>query len=178
MKIGDKVAYLKYDISNWQSRQIAGDGIVFYIADDKIGVIKYGYSPEYIDLNSSCQLCVTFSEDVKSQFNDVISKEIEILRSRIKKLTSEEKDELKKKKFNELISKIVSTAYNMCEASDESRFLNCLHEICKMKTQLYSIKIEDLENTHKYNGGIKYKIRQLQKLLEQVNNYNFYKVEK
>ena len=91
MKIGDKVAYLTYDISNWQSRQVVGTGVVFYIADDKIGVVKYGYSPEYIDLNSSSQMCIPLSEDARSQFISVLNKEIDDLRSKIKTLTAQEK---------------------------------------------------------------------------------------
>ena len=61
----------------------------------------------------------------------------------------------------------------MINAEDESKFVNCLKEICKLKIKLFTIKIKDLDNIHKHNGTVKWKISQLEEFRKRIVDFNF-----
>ena len=176
MKIGDKIAYLHFpaypsDLPN------VGWGYIYGQNEEKIGVCRLNYS-NYIVLKRSsfdiyCPISIEMSDKVKDYFIEIVDEKIEVLKSKIRTLTSEEKDELVKNKFNEIKTRINVVANKMIFSEDESQWINCLKEICQLKKQLFSIKIKDLDNVHKQNGSVRWKIRQLEEFRERVEKFNF-----
>ena len=173
IKIGDKVAGIKFDVSNYSSRQYVEWGYVFYVDDEKVGFARYQKSPEYVKINSETEKIYFVNSETKIRMKTLVENIISDLRENIRKLTAEEKDELVKTEFEQIKQKITNTASNMINSENESQYINRLKEICKMKEQLFSIKISDLNNIHMKNGAIMYKIKQLQELLKNIDQDNF-----
>lgn len=173
MKIGDNVAYMIHDVSSWSSTQIIGVGTIYFIDDKVIGIGRYQYSPQYIKIGSPFEECVILNNHCKEVFINILDNQINGLLSKIKSLTSEEKDEIIKGEFIKIKTQISVTCLSMLEATDDTRFINCLKELCRLKEKLFTIKVSDLENIHKQNGAIKAKIRQLEKLRTKVENFVF-----
>ena len=165
IKIGDKIAYIKYDVSSWNTSQTVDFGYIFYISDEEIGCARYKNSPNYIKRNSEFERYFHVDIEVKANMTDIIQKEIDSLQTKIKSLTLEEKDEIVKKEFNRIKQQIMNTANNMITDKDETYFISRLKTICELKKQLFSIKISDLDNINKSNGVIKCKIKKLKDLL-------------
>ena len=176
MKIGDKIAYICFSKSFVDISSV-GWGYIYDINDKAIGIGRFGNGTQIISKNDeNCIYCPINSsnhEKVREYFLEIIDEHIEKQKSLIRKLTSEEKDELVKNKFNQIKTQINATAKSMIEAEDESKFINCLKEICQLKIKLFTIKIKDLDNIHKQNGAVKWKIRQLEEFRERVEKINF-----
>jgi hypothetical protein len=172
IKIGDKIAYIKYDVSNWSSHQDIGWGYAFYVGEDSVGCAKNKCSPVYISNNSTTEKYFLLDSDTKSKMTEIINKKIENLNTEIKSLTSAGKDDLVKTRFNEIKQQIIKTAKNMIN-SDENDFLTRLKSICEQKKQLFSITISDLDNIHKKNGAVKCKIKKTKELLLKINEIQF-----
>lgn len=172
IKIGDKVAYLKYDVSNWNSYPKVDYGTVFYFDDNIIGCIRYNCSPDYIHINSVFEKYFFIGVDTKQNMKDIINTEIEELKSQIKALTADEKNELIKNEFNKVKEQIIKTSENF-RNGDDSDFINRLKAVCDLKKKLFSIKVSDLDNIHKKNGSIKYKIKKLEDLLKKIDEIEF-----
>lgn len=180
IKIGDRIAYIQYNPFNCINK--VGIGTVFckYEKDGVIGVSSYNKStdrivPNYLYLNNNDKFVeeqFKINENTKEEMKSYVQDKIKIFESEIKKLTSEEKDEIKRNEFDRIKNQIISTANNMING-DENDFINKLKEICRLKTQLFTIKISDIDNIHKKNGAIKYKIKELKKLLDDVNKIEF-----
>ena len=176
MKIGDKIAYICFS-KGFVAISSAGWGYIYDINDKAIGIGKIGNGTQIISKNDeNCIYCPINSsnyEAVREYFLEIIDERIEKQKSLIRKLTSEEKDELVKNKFNQIKTQINATAKSMIEAEDESKFINCLKEICQLKIKLFTIKIKDLDNIHKHNGTVKWKISQLEEFRKRVIDLNF-----
>lgn len=176
MKIGDKIAYLKIPVT-FTDVPVVGWGYIYGKSEEKIGIGRLNYSNDviYKKANSDfyCPISIQTADKVKDYFIEIIDEKIEVLKSKVRTLTSEEKDELVKNKFNEIQKRINATADTMLNSTDESQWINCLKEICQLKRQLFSIKIKDLDNIHKENGSIRWKIRQLEDFRKIVENFDF-----
>lgn len=176
MKIGDKIAYICFSKS-FVDISSAGWGYIYDINDKVIGIGRLGNGTQIISKNDeNCIYCPINSsnyEKVREYFLEIIDEQIEKQKSLIRKLTSEEKDELVKNKFNQIKDQINATAKSMIETENESKFINCLKEICKLKIKLFTIKIKDLDNIHKHNGTVKWKISQLEEFRKSVIDLNF-----
>lgn len=173
IKIGDKLAYVKYDVSNWQSSQIVGWGYVFHVNENQVGLARNQYGTTYIDLNSNCEKLFDISPEIKNLMKTLIEVEISNLKSSIKNLTHEEKEFLIRNEFDRIKQEITNVASNMINSENESQYINRLKEICQLKNKLFSIKVTDLENVHKSNGAIMYKIKKLQDLLKKIEETDF-----
>lgn len=173
LKIGDRIAYIKYDVEDWRiSSNGVGTGVVFYIDEELIGCVKHKQSPYYIKRNSNVERYFNLDENSKQNILNVLQEEINRYKGKIRKLTANEKNEIHKNEFNRIKQQIVKTAENMVN-SDDSDFINKLKAICDLKKQLFTIKISDLENIHKENGGVKYKISKLEELLRRTKEIEF-----
>lgn len=176
MKIGDKIAYLCFSKS-FVDISSAGWGYIYDINDTAIGIGRIGNGTQIISKNDeNCIYCPINSsnyEKVREYFLEIIDEQIKKQKSLIRKLTSEEKDELVKNRFNQIKEQINATAKSMINAEDESKFINCLKEICQLKIKLFTIKIKDLDNIHKQNVSVKWKIRQLEDFRKIVENFDF-----
>lgn len=173
IKIGDKLAYVKYDISNWQSYQDVDWGYVYYVGEDKVGLARYQQSPAYINTNSECEKLYYIDSETKNQMTALLNSEIDKLKNNIRELTHEEKDTLIANEFNRIKQEVTNVAANMIQSDNESSYINRLKEICRLKDKLFSIKVNDLENVHKKNGTIMYKVKQLQELLKKIELIEF-----
>lgn len=176
MKIGDKIAYLHFPVNSTDIPKV-GWGYIYGQNKEKIGVGRLNYTNAVIykisQFDIYCPISISTVENVKDYFITIIDDEINKYKSNIRKLTSEEKDELVKNKFYEIQKRINATADTMLNSTNESQWINCLKEICQLKKQLFSIKIKDLDNIHKENGSIRWKIRQLEEFRERVEKFNF-----
>lgn len=173
IKIGDKLAYVKYDISNWQSYQDVDWGYVYYVGEDKVGLARYQQSPASINTNSECEKLYYIDSETKNQMTALLNSEIDKLKNNIRELTHEEKDTLIANEFNRIKQEVTNVAANMIQSDNESSYINRLKEICRLKDKLFSIKVNDLENVHKKNGTIMYKVKQLQELLKKIELIEF-----
>lgn len=173
IKIGDKLAYVKYDISNWQSHQDVDWGYVYYVGEDKVGLARYQQSPASINTNSECEKLYYIDSETKNQMTALLNSEIDKLKNNIRELTHEEKDTLIANEFNRIKQEVTNVAANMIQSDNESSYINRLKEICRLKDKLFSIKVNDLENVHKKNGTIMYKVKQLQELLKKIELIEF-----
>lgn len=177
MKIGDKIAYISLSKNITTINEINW-GYIYGINDTYIGVARlnsFGSKVLWKGLEDDiyCPITAETQEKVREYFLEIIDERINYYKSLIRKLTSEEKDELVKNKFNQIKEQINATAKSMINAEDESKFVNCLKEICQLKIKLFTIKIKDLDNIHKQNGAVKWKIRQLEEFRERVEKFNF-----
>ena len=172
IKLGDKIAYIKYDTRDYCTPLIVDWGYVFYNDDEKIGCAKPKYSPQYIKHDSPTEKYFIVDDNTKLNMIEVINNEICRFRQDIKTLTTNEKDELVKEEFNKIKQQIIKTAENMIK-SDETDFINKLKAICDLKKKLFSIKVSDLDNVHKANGAIKYKIKKLDDLVIKISEIKF-----
>lgn len=176
MKIGDKIAYVFLSKSYIDVSSI-GWGYIYGINDNSIGVCRLGDGNHIIHKKDEnhifCPITVETQEKVREYFLEIIDEQIISHKALIRKLTSEEKDELVKNEFNRIKEQIRSTAKSMIDAEDESKFINCLKEICQLKIKLFTIKIKDLDNIHKQNGSVKWRIGQLEEFRKRVENFDF-----
>lgn len=176
MKIGDKIAYIHFSERSTDIPRV-GWGYIYGQNEEKIGVGRLNLMNHVIykknNFDFYCPISIQTANKVKDYFIEIINEKIEVLKSKVRTLTSEEKDELVKNKFNEIQKRINTTANTMLNPTDESQWINCLKEICQLKKQLFSIKIKDLDNIHKENGSIRWKIRQLEDFREIVENFDF-----
>ena len=72
----------------------------------------------------------------------------------------------------DLKQEIINTAQNMIEAKDDSEFENKLKAICQKKKQLFEIECDVAQDNRKYNGMIKYKIKDVEKQRKSANDFN------
>lgn len=177
MKIGDKIAYISFSETVTTINEINW-GYIYDTDDTKIGVARlnsFGSKILWKGCNSDiyCPITAETQEKVREYFLEIIDERINYHKSLIKKLTSEEKDELVKNEFNRIKEQIRATGKSMIDAEDETKFINCLKEICQLKIKLFTIKIKDLDNIHKQNGSVKWKIRQLEDFRKRVVDFNF-----
>lgn len=179
IKIGDKIAYIKYNVSDWYTTSEVGYGFVFYKDGERVGCARHKTGTvmvcdvRYIELGDpKYERCFLVDGDFKDEMKSVIQEEIVKFSSQLKTLTSEEKDELKKQEFDRIKKQIISTATNLI-SDNENDFVSRLKSICQLKKQLFEIKISDLNNVHKHNGVIKAKIKKLKKLLDDIEKIEF-----
>lgn len=81
--------------------------------------------------------------------------------NKIRKVTAEEKIREFTTKYTELKQRINTVAKGILFAQDDCDFENNLKEICQLKKQLFSIKLECADEIRKRNGEIKYNIKKL-----------------
>ena len=176
MKIGDRIAYISFP-KEFTKLYHVGWGYIYGINDINIGVGKLNYGSytllKYSDSDIYCPITAETQEKVREYFLEIIDKKISYHKSLIRTLTSEEKDELVKNEFNRIKEQIRATAKSMIDAEDDTKFINCLKEICLLKIKLFTIKIKDLDNIHKQNGAEKWRIRQLEEFRRTVENFDF-----
>lgn len=168
MKIGDKVIYMRYDVSSWRSTTDIGWGYIYYLEDNKIGIGKYNSGATSLDTDKATEVCYVITENVIEELAKILDIEINKYKPMIKSLTSEEKNELIKNEFVKIQTQITHVAEAMINDPDDTHYINCLKEICRLKNKLFSIKVSDIENIHKYNGEIKAKINKLEDLKEKL----------
>lgn len=96
-------------------------------------------------------------EYIKSLVNAGYFQIIKDLDDKLKNITEKEKDEEKIRKYNEIKTLIIKNCERIIGV-DDYEFERRLKEICKLKNEIYSIKIECVDEINKYNQNIKYNI--------------------
>lgn len=176
IKIGDKVAYMHFSERYTDSFRI-GWGYVGDITDQYIviGRRQTGFIDFDRDSDNNTFFLLTDNnqETIKDDFLHVIDLQISKEEKNIKKLTNEEKNILVTNKFIELQDRINIVAQRLISAEDDSQWINRLKEICQLKKQIFSIKIQDLEDINKKNLQVRYKINQLKDFKETIKQKDF-----
>lgn len=150
-------------------------GLIIAINNENICVFqlkRYGGATMHkIDINKIRHICEKESvvQEIKEYYNSKIKNNENMIKS-IKR--SDYKDEIINK-YYDLKTQIINTAKNMCElnSDDDTSFENKLKAICQKKKELFSIKCEGLNDARKYNGEIKYNIRELVKERDRTIEY-------
>lgn len=94
-------------------------------------------------------------------YNDLINKE----KCKLKTVSQEEKDQEKVARFNNIKQRIVKNCEGLLHNDiDDEDFVNRVKEISNLKKQLFSPeKLQCISEIHRFNGAIKYNIRELER---------------
>ena len=107
-----------------------------------------------------------------TKYEKLISREKE----KLKTVSQEEKDKQKSERYESIKQRIIKNCEWCIDRDlDDEDFVNRVKEIANLKKQLFSPeKLPCISEVHKYNGTIKYNIRQLEqeryKLLKQISD--------
>jgi hypothetical protein len=175
--IGKEVYFLNYNVWSWQDTPEFKTGYVFYDDGYTIGFAKHRENSKYsdvtyVDLRDESKegiiglITLESLNDAIKTLEGVIEKE----QGKIKRLTAEEKEDIKAKEFDRLKEQCRNTIVNMIDCDDDD-FIQKLKALCRLKEQMFSIKISDLENIHQRNGEVKYRIKKLNKLLAELYSF-------
>lgn len=170
LKIGDRVAYIILPDQTYYGNRV-DTGMVIYIDDNIVKVARNNVYTLQCDSDNFVwyKITNTNKDDIKLNMREIVNYNISILKSKIRQLTAEEKEELKVARFNEIKEQITKTIKNMLDSDDEDMFINRLKQICQLKEGLFAIKVSNLYNINKYNGEIKYQIKEVEKLFKMID---------
>lgn len=111
---------------------------------------------------------IKVSENRKYSIEDACNMVNEYYDNKVSKLTtklkSEKYEDYKQERDAEKHHQIMKTAHNMVEDyqnGDIDEFINRLKVICQLKKELYSEKIPQIPEARKFNGTIKYQIKEI-----------------
>ena len=146
-------------------------GMIIDHKDNKEVVLKFSYGSVYVNLIDSYKI-INISEvkNARQEIVDYYTQKIEELRSKLKKVTSEEKIQERTDKYNRAKELIIKNCQRVAICTDDDEFENRLKEINKLKKELHSIDLECGDIIRKENGTIKYKIRQVEQQMNGALN--------
>jgi len=138
-------------------------GVIIKINDDSCKILKYGslYSSIYEVKNTHIRPISDkdlIIKEIKQHYQD----KIDDLKSKIKSIKRSDYNNEMVSKYMKLKYEIKNTAKHMLESEDDIGFENRLKAICEKKKQMFSIKCEGMNDARKFNGEIKYQIKDLQ----------------
>lgn len=137
-------------------------------------VVLSVYNSTCMDVQSSWIVSIDRAQSVRNEITAHCEEKIMELQSQIRKVTQEEKESERVKKYDELKKQILATAKHMIECKDDNDFENKLKAIADMKRKIFSIELECASDIRKENGRIKGKIKEelliRDSLLEHISN--------
>ena len=122
-------------------------------------VVLSVYNRAYKDVQPSWIVSVDDAQSVRNEIAAHYEEKIAELHSQIRKVTQEEKESERVKKYDELKKQILATAKHMIDCKDDDDFENKLKEIDDMKRKIFSIELECASDIRKENGRIKREIK-------------------
>lgn len=163
VKIGDFVYYKCLN----KEGLIAKSGIVINVNENNVSILvveTYNKCIKNIDMENIFSLGEKedLIIDIKNFYNDMIKKQESLIKS-VKR--SDYKEEIKNE-YLLLKEEILNTCANMSKDIDDYEFENKLKAICQKKKQLFSIKYEEMNEARKFNGEIKYRVKELKNELD------------
>ncbi len=158
IKIGDYVYFKSLEKDSIFTKS----GMVLNINNDRVSILEKGcYSSriEIVSINNIRPISdkENIIDEIKNFYNEKIKKQEYQLKS-IKR--SDYKEEIKSK-YTLLQKEILNTCRNMLETTDDYEFEQKLKAICQKKKQLFSIECESMNDARKFNGEVKYNIKEL-----------------
>ena len=171
LRCGDRVVF---DIHNGQRDDFNFKGLSTYVGviitdhkDNTYDVLyytDYGYNVVF-NITDDNILPISEIEYEKTRiivhYENLIKEE----KLKLKTVIQEEKDREKAKRYNDIKYRIIKNC-EWCIQSDlyDEDFINRVKEIANLKKQLFSPdKLPCISEIHRYNGTIKYKIRELER---------------
>lgn len=155
---------------------IGKDNLSYYV----LSFIEYSYSIRRIDntnnilKKSDANIAMKL---IESSYDKLIKDEI----AKIKTLSEFDKKQIDKEKYNDIKKRIlVNCERCLNDCIDDVDLINRIKEISRLKNQLLNKDYNDvISQIHKYNGTIKYNIKQLEiqkrKALELISKGEFEK---
>lgn len=163
IKVGDYVYFKSLDKDNIFTKS----GVVLNINNDRVSILEKGYyscSIETVSINNVRS--TSDKENIIDEINNFYNKEIEKQESQLKSIKRSDYQKEIKSKYSLLQKEILNTCRNMLEITDDYEFEQKLKAICQKKKQLFSIECEGMNEARKFNGEVKYNIRELTKKKE------------
>jgi hypothetical protein len=181
MKLGDKVIFtwLTSESKSNEAGLLTRIGVIVKDNKDKTFNVLYfedhflkvatNINRNYIKPMSELE---NEKEVIINTYDNLIDKE----KSKLKTVSQEEKDQEKITRFNNIKQRIVKNCeWLLHNDIDDEDFVNRVKEISNLKKQLFSPeKLQCINEIHRFNGTIKYNIRELQRerdsLLKRLSN--------
>lgn len=159
MNVGDGVL-----ISNSNNDKIKDSiGIIINKKDDGYTVARHSNTSWYMSFRTAEQLeDICNVEKVRQDIIDYYTPQIDELKSKLKKVTADEKLQERVQKYNDIKYRIIKNCERVAVCEDDDEFENRLKEINKLKKELHSIDLDCGDEIRKQNGKIKYDIRQIE----------------
>lgn len=175
LKVGDKVLF-----SSGMSDIKHNLGIIIDKKDENYVVVNMLYSYKYVlEYKKMCKLNTNNIIKVRQDIIDLYNPQIDELKSKIRFITDEEKNQEHISKYNNIKNQILKNCERIILSIDDDDFEDRLKTICELKKSLFSIKIECKGILRKQNGTIKHDIRELEyrmkKELELISDENIIK---
>jgi hypothetical protein len=131
--------------------------------------IAYSISEKYISF--------AYNNNIEqSRIKSCYEKLIEAEKKKLKTVSQEEKDKQKAERYENIKQRIIRNCeWCINKDLDDEDFINRVKEIANLKKQLFSPeKLPCISEIHRYNGTIKYNIRQLEeernRLINQISD--------
>ena len=183
--LGDKVIFDIYSGKQPHTRGLlTWLGII--INDNKDNSYHVMYFDDHriaIAYNVNCRFIIPM-EDNEYELSRIMVKYdslIEEEKKKIKTVSQEEKDKEKVERYESIKQRIIRNCeWCISKDLDDEDFVNRVKEIANLKKQLFSPgKLPCMSEIHKYNGTIKYNIRELErerdKVLKRISDEEIYK---
>lgn len=122
------------------------------------------YTKIAYNIPSFCIGSISILDEEIEKINERYKYLIDEEKKKLKTVSQVEKDEQRKLVFNNTKQRIIRNCeWLTTKDIDEEDFINRVKEIANLKKQLFSPnKLPCMDEIHKYNGTIKYNIRQLE----------------
>lgn len=163
IKIGDYVYFKNLDKDNI----FTNSGMILNIHNEKVSILNTGYCRTYIEtVNINNIRPISDKEQIVDEINNYYNEEIKKQEFQLKSVKRSDYQGEIKSKYLLLKQEILNTCRNMLETTDDYEFEQKLKAICQKKKQLFSIECEGMNQARKFNGEVKYNIRELIKKRE------------
>lgn len=174
-KLGDKVLWM-----HWINTYEFKTGIIIGINEQKYTIVSVDSSPSiHRDIPESSLYPISDIENVRDLIYQHYEAQIQNKLSKIKKVTSAEKQEERVKKYNSIKELIIKNCDRISTCTDDDEFENRLKEINKLKKELHTIDLECGDIIRKENGTIKYDAKVFERQRDiMLNNISDAMIEK
>ena len=174
LNLGSKVIF---DLHN--GKHEGTKGLLTYLGilihDNKNDSYHVMYFDDYkvsVAYNIDCKYILSI-EDVECERTRIIAKYESLIKeekAKLKTVSQEEKDKQKVERYEDIKKRILRNCeWCINRDLDDEDFVNRVKEIANLKKQLFSPeKLPCMSEIHRYNGTIKYNVRELEREREKV----------
>lgn len=174
-KVGDKVLFNYYNESyTGTDKDIKSKvGIVLYANNDCYTILQFDdYKTNIIRNVKLDNICsIDENEIVRTKIYYIYDKLLADEKLKLKSISRIEKDKEKLENFNNIKHRIIRNCEWLIKSDlDDEDFINRVKEIANLKKQLFTQKLECVDEIHKYNGTVKFNYRQIEKERDKLLN--------
>lgn len=174
--LGDKVVFDLYNGRHEDTRELL-TYLGVLIHDNKDNSYHVMYFDDYrvgIVYNIDCRYILPI-EDVEYERTRIVTKYESLIKeekAKLKTVSQEEKDKQKVERYESIKQRIIRNCeWCINRDLDDEDFVNRVKEISNLKKQLFSPeKLPCMNEIHRYNGTIKYNIRELERERDKALN--------